>query len=345
MSNSNPEQSFINSREANEISPGFVDSIYQVIKPEIDACRIKETDFLSHYSKEKVEKDIQKVEEQEHWFAENNSLEQITIKKCADIFEYTVFDLLEMEDWMYDFVDSDGNSTDPEIAAETLLASKYDDLFNGADIIFKSGGEAGASRVSVFSIDTTFVHDETVLRKKNWDRYSLEQKGRLANLEYYRSGGFIGKVENIPRFIIGVDMSQMLELARYLYVDPTRLSSEEASSLKTELGYKVVTQLIVEATAMSELAKNEYNKQRSNHNIPSQQFSDIYNNLSSARGYFGQAHDKMSMILQRRNNNQPYKLPRQDRVHESIINHYHSILERKALVTKLGTRALREDER
>lgn len=334
----NPEQILMNSPEANEVSANFVNLIYEQIKPKIDNSRIKETDF-SIYDKTKIENDIKKVKAREKWFAENDNPEQKKIKKCADILEYTIYERLEMDDWLCDFVDSDGDPTDPEIVAETALASKYDDLFNGADVIFKSGGTAGTSRVSVFSIDTTFVHNEAALSRKNWDSYNLVQQGGLANIEYYKSGNFTGRVENVPRFIIGVDMLQMLEIAKYLYADSTSSNLSEIETMKTELGYKVVTQLFVEATVMSQLAKNEFDS-RVARGDDFKQLSSIYDNLSAARSYFAQAHDKMSIILKRGNHGQPYRLQHEDHVHEGIINYYNGILKEKALAPKVGARAL-----
>lgn len=346
MSNSTLEQSFFNSREASEISPGFVDSIHREIAPKIEANRVKEADFLSipMYDKGKIRQDIAKVEKQEKWFSENDSPEQKTIKKCADVLEYTIFDLLEMDDWMGDFVDEPGESIGQDIiAAETWLASKYDDLFNGADIIFKSGGIAGTDRVSVFSIDTTFAHDKAALNKKNWDRRNIEQKNSLASLEYYKSDNFTGKVENVPRFIIGVNMLPVLELAKHLYTDkPTSLTPSEVSVLRTELGYKVVTQLLVEATAMSKVAENKLVEQTTNGESAPRKLSAVYGNLSNARGYFAQAHDKMSIKLKQNNSGKRYRLQHDDPVYNGILDYYNdiNITKGKTLATNLGTRAL-----
>jgi hypothetical protein len=324
----NPEDSFMSSHEASEVSSDFVDLVYDEISEKIDTYRIKESTFDNIYSEEKIKNDLAKVKERENWFKQNNSPEQKIAKKSANILEYMIFELLEAEDWMSDFRDKAGNSINPEIAAETMLASKYDDLFNGADIIFKPGGVAGSSRVSVFSIDTTFIHDKDSLEKKNWDRYNLEHQQGLANVEYYKSSGFTGRVENVPRFIIGVDMSQMFELAKYRYLHPKKSDMDEeekreAADLSMELRCKVVTQLATEAMIMSELAQEKYNK-LSHHEITARkQFSNIYDNLAAARNYFGQAYEKMIAELARSGrHNRSYSVRRKDPVHDGIINYY-----------------------
>lgn len=341
MPNYRPELSLINSHEASEISPGFIDPIHEAVEPMIKDYRIDETDFLSIYDPVKVENDIKKVKEREKWFSKNDTQKEKLNKKCADILEYTVFDLLKADDWMHDFIDEDGDEIDPEIAAETSLASRYDDLFNGADIIFKSGGAAGSSQVSVFSIDTTFSHNKDSLDKKNWDRRNLLRRDDLARIEYYQSGNFTGKIENLPRFIIGTDKLQTLKLARYLYVDRSSLSSEEATDLRSELGYKVVTQLLVESIAMQQLAREKYTKKKLEGNIPDK-LVNTYNNLTAAQNYFAQAHDKMSLILER-DNGQPYKLKNEDIIHDNIINYYHNItkkIEKYPATKRLGAGAL-----
>jgi hypothetical protein len=335
-----PELSFINHQETNDVSPLYVNKIHESIEPKIDNNRIKETDFLSIYDPHKIEEDSLKVEKKEKWFDEHDNPRQKLVKKCADILEYTIFDLLEMDDWMGDFIDINGEPIDPEIASETFLASKYDDLFNGADIIFKSGGTAGSSRSSVFSIDTTFAHSESALNRKIWDKSNFSQDCNLANVEYYQSGNFTGRVKDIPRFIVGSDMPQLLDLARYLYVDRSNLSNNDALKLKTDLRYKVVSQLFVESTAMFQIAKDKYNKQLAEGTVDSVT-SNVYDNLAATQSYFSQAHDKMSAQL-KTESGKPYTLQQQDAVYSDIVEFYNHISIENALVTrKIGARALK----
>lgn len=335
-----PELSFINSAEMNEISPLYVESIHRAIEPKIDNNRIKESDFSAIYDPRKIAQDRQLVAKREAWFNEHDNKQQKTVKRCADILEYTIFDLLEMDDWMGDFTDINGEPTDPEIASETFLASKYDDLFNGADIIFKSGGTAGSSRSSVFSIDTTFAHSKSALNRKIWDKNNFLKGCNLANVEYYQSGNFTGQVKNIPRFIIGSDMSQMLELAKYLYLDRSSISDSEASKLKTDLQYKVVSQLFVESTAMLQIVKDKYNHQVGEGKTD-QTTANVYDNLAATQNYFSEAHDKMSAQL-KRSLGRPYTLQQNDKVYSDIIDFYNNISIENALVTrKIGARALK----
>ncbi len=113
--------------------------------------------------------------------------------------------------------------------AKIAAASFYDDYFNGVDCI----AEFDDMHQVAIGIDTTLGKDMIVQKLKRI-RDSI-QKGKLAEVKYYKSGDTLGTLENVPLTIVGISPKANAELAELVYdLEAREDVSGGENSVKTE---------------------------------------------------------------------------------------------------------------
>lgn len=116
----------------------------------------------------------------------------------AEILEAMIFDLVRNQKWF-------------GANANAILPSAYDDLFLGNDVILEHKHE-GVSSYSGVGIDITI--GETSFMSKVADTKERIKRGQLGRVKYFKSedANYVGSLNNIPHFVIGVDRDHMFSL-------------------------------------------------------------------------------------------------------------------------------------
>ena len=151
-------------------------------------------EFVEHYGRKEVEKDVEYVAKMEEKFLQNNSEEASRMHKLAIIFEAIILDQVYSSEWL-------GES------ADTTASSRYDDIKNGIDAIveWEDGGEE--SEFLALAIDVTFAGDVS-------EKFSKIKKGISSDssrVKYFSHNGTIG-LESVPRAVIGADANTIKDL-------------------------------------------------------------------------------------------------------------------------------------
>lgn len=126
----------------------------------------------------------------------------------ADILEAILFEHIQQSNWFGD-------------DARTIKTSRYDDLVNGVDLIVEFKESVDQYLHMGLAVDVTF--GETKLRLKIEKIKQEILRGGLASIIYFESerSNYKGLYKNLPRVVIGVDRSHLMDLAR-IWVDDTR---------------------------------------------------------------------------------------------------------------------------
>jgi len=154
----------------------------------------RDEEFVDYYGKDVVEKDLKYVEEMEEKFS-GEAYEKKEVNKLATIFEAVVADQIYFSEWL-------GSG------ADTVIPSRYDDIKNGVDVIVEGDDEDEKHHLAL-AIDVTFGLDVD----DKFDKIKREiENDKLTEVKYFSHGPEIG-LKNIPRVVIGADVSTVKELS------------------------------------------------------------------------------------------------------------------------------------
>lgn len=162
----------------------------------IGEAAINPSDFIysPRYKKEDIERDLGLVEKREKQFEHDDS------QKPAEVFEAIMLHQGELSNWFGQH-------------AETIKTSRYDDVFNGIDIIveFENTTAKELSHLGV-AVDVTF--GTTGLQKKI-ERIKKEiDRGELARVKYfYSEKEGVREPRDVARVVVGIELNQVVELA------------------------------------------------------------------------------------------------------------------------------------
>lgn len=157
--------------------------------------------FSDLYGESVIEEDAKKVADLEKTFEKEDTPEDKEAKKLADSFEILISQLAELENWLGEDM----------FLKET---SKFDDLFNGVDMVAELVKEGRFSHLGL-AIDVTFSSNPVTIGKKIKRITEEIKRGVLAKVKYFDSeeADIRGELRNIPRVIIGTDRETLNELA------------------------------------------------------------------------------------------------------------------------------------
>lgn len=176
-----------------EYSHPTIEGTYPLAEKILKENAVKPEIFTDLYGEKGVADDLNKVEEYEKKFSPDAA------KKTAEVFEAIML-TGELHNWF-------GGS------AETIKTSRFDDIFNGTDMIIEF--EEISRRFSHLGVAVDVTFGTTSLEKK-FSRIKNEiDRGELAKIKYFYSQKehFRGERSNIPRVIIGVEHTKVVELA------------------------------------------------------------------------------------------------------------------------------------
>jgi len=197
---------------------------------------INPEDFIDIYGKEVVQKDLKYIQELKNKFEADSTPEKAEVKKHADVLEAVIADQTELNDWM-----------GPD--ASTIVASEKDDMGNGVDIIVEFLRDNGVSHLAL-AIDVT--HGQDV--KNKMERIKKEIKsGKLTEVKYFKSenSGFKGKLEHIPRVIIGADKNTILELGELW------LERNNEALAKHKIQFQILEEIKIQLEAFRDYATEQ----------------------------------------------------------------------------------------
>jgi len=179
-------------------------------------------EFIEHYGKDKVESDIRYVAEMEEKFSQESFEEANEMQKLAVIFEAIVLDQIYSSEWL-------GEN------ADTVAASRYDDIKNGVDAIVEWDDEEDG-RFLALAIDVTFAGDVA-------DKFSKIKKGidnESSRIKYFSHNGTIG-LENVPRAVVGADAGTVKDLIELWLSGDNRAMAEHP--IQIELLEEIISQM------------------------------------------------------------------------------------------------------
>lgn len=183
-------------RDMNEREHPMIKEMYPVAKDILSKSAFDPKSFIGHYSQESVEKDIEKIERLKSTFAPENA-----IKRTSEVFEALIYQHAELSEWL-------GSN------AETIRTSEYDDIINGIDLIVEFT-DAESSKHLALGVDVTFGTRE--IREK-FERIKAEiDKNELAEVKYFDSHNITGRLKQLPRVVVGVEMDTVISLAALWY--------------------------------------------------------------------------------------------------------------------------------
>ncbi|MDR0397958.1 MAG: hypothetical protein LBH36_02125 [Candidatus Nomurabacteria bacterium] len=164
---------------------------YRSATKSIDRLRVRESEYAAESAdydtkmyclsrtKENIEKsnryDIARAEinTDDGAARERESMERS--KMLATLLESVLSNRLGNYDWLETTeIDATGDSM-----LETVIASEYDDVINGTDIIGIARGDVMGDTPVVFAMDVSYVHDRSVMRQK-MNRANRSVPGREA---------------------------------------------------------------------------------------------------------------------------------------------------------------------
>ncbi len=179
-------------------------------------------------------------------------------KEWASILEVILYQHIELSDWL-------GEET------KTYLTSSFDDFKNGVDFYVEF---EGLSKTIAFAVDVTFSSsfDKKIMRMKD-----EIDKNQLAKIDYYlsESSGFMGRKNNIPRFIVAVDYEKMKELNFWW------ITNQDEQFAKSNFKYLLLDLILVQCKYILDYLKNKKN----NSLIKSDQ-KDNFENVYQEINYF-----------------------------------------------------------
>ncbi len=176
-----------------EYSHPTIEGTYPLAEKMLEENAVKPEIFTDLYGEKGVTDDLNKVEEYEKKFSPDAA------KKTAEVFEAIML-TGELHNWF-------GGS------AETIKTSRFDDIFNGTDMIIEF--EEVSRRFSHLGVAVDVTFGTTSLEKKFARIKDEIDRGKLAKIKYFYSQKehFRGERSNIPRVIIGVEHTRVVELA------------------------------------------------------------------------------------------------------------------------------------
>lgn len=178
-------------------SPEIIRVAHEQAKTLITQNEIKPENFTDLYSPDVISRDLAYVESMERKFDRGDNDREKQSKMFADILEAIIFEHGEQSNWFGE-------------QATTIKTSRYDDIYNGVDMITEFDEGQNRSSHAAFAIDATYSHD------KAGEKFGRIKKkidsGKLAKVRYFISGSFRGELSDIPMTVASAHPRTVTEL-------------------------------------------------------------------------------------------------------------------------------------
>ncbi len=167
-------------------------------------------DFSDIYQKDEIKKDTARVAQKETGYQENleeerkksptDAEERETTKKLSEAMEILVVDFGELYDWFGE-------------EAYTSRTTKFDDYFNGVDLILQFGSE---DNPIALSLDVTSAKNTDVINKKIdlCRRKAFSRNSNDRRVKYFESpiDQSHGSLDNVIPLVVGFESSTAMNL-------------------------------------------------------------------------------------------------------------------------------------
>ncbi len=207
------------------------DEAFKKAQQSLKKDQLKPSDFSDVYPEGEIRGDEAYVRDMEAKFAkgEEKQPESMEVHKLATIFEALVHEQAELGDWLGEDV-------------ITIKPSRFDDVKNGVDDVVEfREGEAEASYLAL-GIDVTFGDDF----EKKFSRIKQEiDAGHMGEVKYFHSEhtGFKGRLQNVPRVVVGADAKAVKELCGFW------LEGETQNLSRHRIQFQILEEIILQAKA------------------------------------------------------------------------------------------------
>ncbi len=177
-------------------------------------------DFTELYGGENVARDMLRVDKKEQ------RLTADTQAIHAEVLEAILYEQIGNGKWFGEH-------------ATAIKTSKYDDYFNGSDLILEIEESARTLSHLSLSVDVTFG-TTTEEKKFAWIKENIDDES-LGRIKYFHSerGGFRGELSKVPQVVIGVDKELLIKLAG-LWADKGGLKKEHRDTLANHPVQRVI---------------------------------------------------------------------------------------------------------
>ena len=173
--------------------------------------------FIPPYDEIMVERDVEHAKKKAAEFtALANTPEKKFLNKSATVLEAVSLDGVR-SGW---FV----NAKKPDIAVWASHTAPHDDIVNGIDIITEFT-TPGASDYTGLAIDVTYGN-ANIVKEKIQDEEKKILKGELSELKYFETENYHGRLRNVPRVIIGIDLGHVVTLAEKWITSPETIGED-----------------------------------------------------------------------------------------------------------------------
>lgn len=163
-------------------------------------------DFTELYGEENVNRDLAKVAKKE----QRLTVDTQTIH--AEVLEAMLYEQISSGNWFGE-------------TATAIKTSKYDDYFNGSDLVLEIEEATRSLSHLSLSVDVTFG---TMTEEKKFSAIKANIDNEvLGRIKYFHSekGGFRGELSKVPQVVIGIDKEMLITLAS-LWADKGGLKDE-----------------------------------------------------------------------------------------------------------------------
>ncbi|MEX1014819.1 MAG: hypothetical protein WDZ80_06695 [Candidatus Paceibacterota bacterium] len=209
----------------------------EIIKEKSPAERINEEDFKDVYGEEEIKVDLEKISRMEEKHKDNQESNEFG-KRYADVLETVITDAGEKNNWF-----------GPDIKINR--ASKFDDYFNGTDLIFELG-----SPDNLLAVDLTYSKGWGEVSQKIRNVKETIDSEKLIDIKYFQSKTD-NKKENknkIPKVVVALSFEELTKIARLWSAESAPISEKakeahrkmlDESSVQVEILQQVISQLEV----------------------------------------------------------------------------------------------------
>ncbi len=232
-----PFNNLTNAERSRDYIHPAIEQASRKAKRTLHNAEINPRDFIELYGKDNVERDLARADNKEKGFVSEAN------KAYAEVLEGIMYDQIGRGDWF-------GKK------ASTIKSSKYDDLYNGCDLILELEDFAQTLSHLSLSIDVTFG---TMTEEKKFAAIKNNiDEDRLGKIKYFHSehGGFRGELSKVPQVVIGVEKDLVIKLAG-LWADETGLKTKSQAILKDHPVQRLIlSELLLELNVFKNYAKN-----------------------------------------------------------------------------------------
>ena len=227
----------------------FVRESYAKAEKMMRGAAINPRNFVHPYGEQVVEKDVAWTEK---IIAEQQSRFDVN-KAHADIVEAILYEHIEQSNWFGE-------------KASTIKTSQFDDLRNGVDLIVEFEEAAEGFLHMGLAVDVTF--GEMALQDKIQKIKREIEEGKLAEIKYFESdrSPYKGLYRNLPRVVVGMDRSHMVELMK-MWIDDSRKKEFATHPVQMMILHEIRSQLMRFSQYAAQCGREEvvgiYNKQLS----------------------------------------------------------------------------------